>query len=293
MSIANFVPSVMATDILRALDTLLVYASPSIINTDYEGDISNVGDSVRINMLGDVTVKDYTKGNAIDAPEDLTDAQLTLYIDQAKYFNFAVNDIDKWQAQPGLREEAARRAAYGLRKALDSFVAAQYTDIDTGNFVGSTGSAITGFSGDSKKAYKQLTLLKQKLDDTDTPEDGRFVVVPTWYEGYLLNDDRVISYGTAGNVSRMQEGFKAADNGLIGRAAGFDVYRSTQVPNTSSTEYKVIAGHRSAWSRATQILETEAYRPEAHFSDAVKALHTYGAKVVRPSNLACLVATDA
>ena len=293
MSIANFVPSVWAADILRALQTLLVYANPAIINSDYEGDIASVGDSVRINMVGDVTVKDYTKGNDIDSPEDLTDAQLTLLIDQAKYFNFAVDDIDKRQAQNGLREEAAMRAAYGLRKALDSFVAAQYTDIATGNFVGSTGSAITGFSGDSKKAYKQLTLLKQKLDDTDTPEDGRFVVVPTWLEGYLLNDDRVISYGTPENRSAMRDGFKAGDNGLIGRAAGFDVYRSTLVPNSSSTEYKVIAGHRSAWSKAEQILETEAYRPEKRFADALKGLHVYGAKVVRPSNLACLVATDA
>ncbi len=293
MSIANFVASVWAADILRALQTLLVYANPAIINSDYEGDIASVGDSVRINMVGDVTVKDYTKGSDIDSPEDLTDAQLTLLIDQAKYFNFAVDDIDKRQAQNGLREEAAMRAAYGLRKALDSFVAAQYTDIDTGNFVGSTGSAITGFSSDSKKAYKQLTVLKQKLDDTDTPEEGRWVVVPTWFEGYLLNDDRVISYGTPENRTAMKEGFKAGDNGLIGRAAGFDVYRSTLVPNSSSTEYKVIAGHRSAWSKAEQILETEAYRPEKRFADALKGLHVYGAKVVRPSNLACLVATDA
>ena len=293
MSIANFVASVWAADILRALQTLLVYANPAIINSDYEGDIASVGDSVRINMVGDVAVKDYTKGSDIDSPEDLTDAQLTLLIDQAKYFNFAVDDIDKRQAQNGLREEAAMRAAYGLRKALDSFVAAQYTDIDTGNFVGSTGSAITGFSSDSKKAYKQLTVLKQKLDDTDTPEEGRWGVVPTWFEGYLLNDDRVISYGTPENRTAMKEGFKAGDNGLIGRAAGFDVYRSTLVPNSSSTEYKVIAGHRSAWSKAEQILETEAYRPEKRFADALKGLHVYGAKVVRPSNLACLVATDA
>ena len=75
-------------------------------------------------------------------------------------------------------------------------------------------------------------------------------------------------------------------------AAGFDVYRSNQVPNTSSAKYKIIAGHRSAWSRAQQILETEAYRPERRFADALKGLHVYGAKVVRPYNLACLVASD-
>ena len=113
-----------------------------------------------------------------------------------------------------------------------------------------------------------------------------------------LNKQGIPAAAIHGNKSQSArvaalEGFKAGDNGLIGRAAGFDVYRSTLVPNSSSTEYKVIAGHRSAWSKAEQILETEAYRPEKRFADALKGLHVYGAKVVRPSNLAYLVATDA
>ena len=89
-----------------------------------------------------------------------------------------------------------------------------------------------------------------------------------------------------------QNGMTAGENGLIGRAAGFDVYRSNQVPNVAGVKHKVIAGHRSAWSRAQQLLETEAYRPERRFADALKGLHVYGAKVVRPDNLACLVASD-
>lgn len=292
MSIVNFVPSVWAADILKALDTSLVYANPAIINTDYEGEISQAGDTVRITTLGDVTVKTYTKDADIDAPETLTDAQLTLTIDQQKYFNFQVDDIDKRQALQGLREEAARRTAYALRKAMDSFIAAKYTDIASGNFLGTEGAPITGFNASSIKAYNQLVSLKTLLDIADTPEDGRFVVVPPWYEGYLQMDDRAISYGTQANRDQMQNGLQAGDNGLIGRAAGFDVYRSNQVPNTASAKYKIIGGHRSAWSRAQQILETEAYRPQLRFADALKGLHVYGAKVVRPSNLACLIASD-
>ena len=292
MSIANFIPSVWSAEILRALDTLLVYANPAIINSDYEGEISQAGDSVRITMLGDVTVKDYSRDTDIDAPEALTDAQLTLLIDQQKYFNFAVDDIDQRQSNSDLRGEAARRAAYGLRKVMDSFVAALYSDIDTGNFLGSEGSPITGFSSTSTKAYDQLVDLNTKLNEDDTPEDGRFVVIPPWYEGYLEKDARFTGYGTAANRQTLENGLVAGDNGLIGRAAGFDVYRSNNVPNTASAKYKVIAGHKSAWSRAQQILETEAYRPERRFSDALKGLHVYGAKVVRPSNLACLVASD-
>lgn len=293
MSITNFIPSVWAADILRALDTLLVYANPAIINTDYEGEISAYGDSVRINLLGDVTVKSYARDTDMDAPEALTDAQLTLLVDQAKYFNFAIDDIDRRQSRSDLREEAARRAAYGLRKTMDSFIAGLYTEIASANFIGSDGSPTTGFSSTATKAYDTLVDLGVKLDGTDTPDDDRFAVLPPWYVGYLQKDSRFTGYGTAANRGQLERGMPAGENGVVGEAAGFTIYRSNQVPNVSSAKYKVIAGHRSAWSRAQQILETEAYRPERRFADALKGLHVYGAKVVRPSNLACLVASDA
>lgn len=286
MSINNFIPAVWAGSILKALDTKLVYASPAVMNTDYEGEISNAGDSVKITMLGDVTVKNYTRNTDIDPPEELTDAQLTLLIDQQKYFNFQVDDIDKRQAQGNLRREAASRAGYGLRKVMDGFAAGLYTDIDASNFIGSDAAPITGFVADPKVAYKNLVNLRTKLDDDDTPEDGRWVVVPPWYEGYLLQDDRFVSFGTSANREPLE-------NGRIGQAAGFEVFKSNQVPNVAGAKHKVIAGHPSAWSRAQQILETEAYRPERRFGDALKGLHVYGGKVVRPSNLAVLVATDA
>lgn len=292
MSIVNFVPSVWAADILRALDTLLVYGNPAIINTDYEGEIAQAGDTVKITMLGDVSVFDYTKDSDMQAPETLTDAALSLLIDQQKAFNFQVDDIDKRQALGGLREEAGRRAGYGLRKAMDSFIAGKYVDISAGQFIGSDASPVNGFNALSTKAYDQLVDLNTRLNQTDTPEDGRWVVIPPWYEGYLEKDLRFTGYGTAANRAQLENGMTAGENGLIGRAAGFDVYRSNQVPNVAGVKHKVIAGHRSAWSRAQQLLETEAYRPERRFADALKGLHVYGAKVVRPDNLACLVASD-
>lgn len=293
MSISNFIPSVWASEILRALDTLLVYANPDIINTDYEGDIANAGDTVRINMLGDVNIFDYTKDSDITAPQSLTDAQLTLAIDQQKAFNFIVDDIDKRQANADLRTEAARRAAYAVRKAVDSFVAGHYTEIDAGNFLGSDGAPITGFSALATKAYDQLVALGVLLDEDDTPEDGRFVVLPPWYCGYLQKDQRFTGYGTVGNREQLTKGMPAAENGLCGEAAGFRCYRSNQqVPNIAGAKWKIIAGHKSGWSMATQLTETVAFRPERRFGDAMKGLTVYGAKVVRPSNLACLVASD-
>lgn len=292
MSITNFIPSVWAADILKALDTLLVYASPMIMNSDYEGTIAAAGDTVRITTLGDVTIKTYTKNSDMDPPEELTDAELTLVVDQQKYFNFQVDDIDKRQALPGLREEAARRAAYGLRKVMDSYMAAKYTEAATANLIGDDTTPITGFNGTSTKMHDALVDLGTRLDNTDTPEDGRFAVLPPWAIGYIEKDPRWSSFGTTANRITLENGLTMNANGLAGRIAGFDVYKSNQVPNTAGAKYKIIAGHPDAWSRAQQILETEAYRPERRFADALKGLHVYGGKVIRPNQLAVLTATD-
>lgn len=291
-SLENFIPNVWAAKILKALDTALVY--PQLMSTDYEGDIKQVGDTVRINMIGDVTISSYTKNNDMNAPETLTDAQVLLRIDQAKYFNFQVDDVDAIQQQPKVFDEAARRAAYGLRKVTDSFCAALYTDISATNQIGSDGAPITGtWNTAGTQAYDRLVDLGVLLDNQDVPDDQRFVVVPPWFEAYLLKDNRFVSGATPEAIARLTQGRLDGQrgtgvNGYCGRAAGFDVYKSNQVPNTTATKYKIIAGHPMAWAYADQVTKVEGYRPEKRFADALKGLHVYGAKVVRPYALALL-----
>jgi hypothetical protein len=305
VSLENFIPSVWAGSILRALDTLLVYAQPAIINRDYEGDVAAQGDSVRINQIGDVTVNTYSKNADMNAPEALTDAQLVLKIDQAKYFNFQIDNIDRRQASVDQMDEAARRAAYGLRKAIDGYVGSLYTDISATNQIGSDASPITGtWNAAGTMAYDRLVDLAVMLDNQDVPEDGRFCVVPPWFEAYLLKDSRFVGFGTVAQDNRLASGSLGGrssgnpasqpNNGggtamaPVGRAAGFDVYKSNNVPNTTATKYKIIGGHPMAWSFVQQILDTRAYEPERRFADALKGLAVYGAKVVRPNALALL-----
>ena len=300
MTTENFIPSVWAGTLLQALDTALVYANPGVINRDYEGEIQAAGDTVKIEMLGDVTISNYSKNTDISSPEALTDAQLMLSINQQKYFNFQIDDIDKAQQKPKTMAEAMRRAAYGLRKAIDGFIASLYTDISATNVIGSDGSPITGtWLTGGTLAYDRLVDLGVLLDNADCPDDGRWVVVPPWFEAYLLKDQRFVGYGTAQQMELLMNGFKgesitqpnnggAPGNLPIGRAAGFDIYKSNQVPNSSQIRYKIIAGHPTAWSFAQQIMKTEAYTPEKRFADALKGLAVYGAKVLRPNCLAVL-----
>lgn len=282
MAIDNFIPKVYAAGVLSAEQTALVYGNPEVMNDKYEGEITKGGDVVKIRTLGDVTISDYDRNVDMATPETLSDAALELKIDQEKSFNFQEDDLDALQADTDLSAEAEERAGYALAKTADSFYASLHTDIDTGNFVGTDGAPKTDL-GTAGQAYKYLTDLAVLLDEAEVPEEDRWTVVPAWYHQQLELDTRFTGFGTAENRATLA-------NGKIGMAAGFTIYKSNQVPFvTSTTKFKIIAGHKRAWSKAEQLLKTEAYRMEKRFADGVKGLHVYGAKVVRPSQLAVAV----
>ncbi|MFG2380568.1 P22 phage major capsid protein family protein [Streptomyces avermitilis] len=272
-----FKPEVWAAQALVSLRKALVYAGPQIVNHDYEGEIKKVGDTVHIKMLGDVTVKTYTSGQDITY-EDVPDAEATLKVDQADYFAFKVDDIDRAQAGD---EMAARTdaASWKMAEKVDSYVAGLYTQVQSANVLPST--SIT--SGDA--AYNALVDLKVRLDECNVQANGRYVVVPSWYHGQLLKSTNFI------NAEKAADGGAALRNGQVGRAAGFDILMSNAVPIISGNDYAVMAGVRDAISFADQVTEIEPIRLQNTFASAVRGLHVYGAKVIRPDALAVLTAS--
>jgi len=277
----DFIPTVWAARLLVALEKALVYGQTNVCNRDYEGEIRKSGNTVKIASIGDVTVDDYTKDEDIADPESLTDAEQTLLIDQAKYFNFYVDSVDRAQQNVNVLDEAMRRSAWKLRDYADSFLATTIqAAVTVGNTIGTTGTPKVPTKDD---AYEYLVDLGVLLDEANAPIDGRFVIVPAWFHGLLLKDERFIKAGT-------RRSDVAIANGEVGEAAGFAILKSNNVPNTTGEKYKIIAGHSVATAYVEQIVDVQTYKPEKRFGDAVKGLHVYGAKVVRPTALAMLIA---
>src|ERR1044072_6993976 len=108
MAITNFIPEVWAAELLTSLKKALVFGD--VANHDYEGDISEAGDTVHIVSVNRPTIGDYVKNVTSINPETLTDAERTLVIDQCKYFAFEIDDVDARQAKGGLMSEAAMEA---------------------------------------------------------------------------------------------------------------------------------------------------------------------------------------
>jgi hypothetical protein len=284
MGLQSMIPQVWSARLMVNLDKSHVYGQSGVVNRDYEGEITAFGDTVKISQIGEITISNYTKNTALGTPQFLDAAQTVMVIDQAKAFNFAVDDIDQVQTKPKVMDRAMQRAAYGLSDTADQFLAAlMVAAVPSGNTVGTTGAPKTDL-GTAGKAYEYLLQLGTKLDEDDVPSEGRFAILPPWYFEQLGKDSTYLINGSpAGdNITR---------NGYQGQLAGFNLYKSNNVPNTgSSTLYKIVAGTDLATSFAEQIISVEGYRPEQYFSDAVKGLHVYGGKVVLPNALAMLIA---
>lgn len=288
MSVTNFIPTIWSARLLAHLDNVHVYAK--LVNRDYEGEIKNFGDTVKINQIGDIAIKDYTKGTDIADPDDLDGSQTTLTINQAKYFNFAIDDVDNAQTNPKLMDEAMKRAAYGMNDVTDAFIA-NLMAVGAINNGKNLGSDATPLVPTADTAYDMLVDLGTDLTEKNIPRVGRWVVVPAWFHGLLLKDKRFVGNGTDYNKALIE-------GGEVGVAAGFTVHLSNNVPFTTATDettkvttaskYKIVGGTNLVATYAEQILKTEAFRPEKRFSDAVKGLHVYGAKVTQGKGLSVL-----
>lgn len=280
MAVDTFIPEVWNAELLVALRKSLIFGQSNVSNRDYEGDISQFGDTVHIGSLTSPSIADYVKNVTAINPATLTTTDQTLLIDQAKYFAFEVDDVDMRQVRDGgqLLTKAASDAAHKLADTADAFLAGLMAT-NAGTVL--TAADITGASPGG--AFKVLINMRVALDKNKVPSEGRFAVVSPEFYAVLLQDPRFIDasqYGTNAPIM----------NGEVGRALGFSVVVSLNLPaGTAGTPPEVsnfvVAGHRMATTFAEQISKTEAYRPESSFSDAIKGLHLYGAKVVRPEAL--------
>lgn len=287
MAITNFVPEIWSSSLLVNLRDQLVYGG--LCNRNYEGDIADAGDKVNITSFADPATRAYTKNTDITW-DVLTDSTQQLVINQARYFAFSVDDIDRRQALSGFVEETTLGASYNLATDADTYIvglmSAGVSASNPDNVLANATSV------DADDAYDLLVDLRTTLTRSKTPVQGRWVVVPPEFYAKLLQDDRFIRADAAGTTAGLR-------NGMVGRAAGFDVIESNTVPEedldgtgTGTAEgFAIIAGHSMATTYAEQIAKVKAVDLQDQFGEGIKGLHLYGAKVVRPAQLAKVLVT--
>lgn len=279
MAVTNFVPEIYSARILSNLRNVSV--AGAICNRDYEGDTTS-GDEVKITSVVQPTISSYTGADM--TLEDIDDATRSLLLDQKKAFNFYLDDVERAQAVSGgaILNAAIDEASYGLADTLDAYVlaligAGASASVPDHQVAEATISTAAG-------AYDALVAWSVLLTKAKVSKVGRYAVVTPDFYGLIQKDSRFVGAGDAMSAD-------IRTNGLIGRAAGFQVFESNNLPDGpgAGAGKLMLAGSTTATTLAEQVRKVEAFRVEKKFGDGVKGLHVYGAKVTRPT---ALVAAD-
>lgn len=287
MAITNFIPKLWSAAVQVPFEKSLVFGQPTVANRKYEGMIRSQGDTVNITTISDPTIRAYDKTTDITV-EDLTDGNLKLLIDQGDYFAFRVNDVDRVQAAGDFESPATQRAGFGLKDKVDLYIASLFNltaanggphnDNRLGNVSVINGTG-TGKPGAGQTTpWNVLVDLQNRLNKKSVPTDGRYAIIDPDFLSALEHDPRFSRVDASGSPETLR-------NGLVGRAAGFDILVSNNTVKAASRSL-VVAGIPDALSFANQLTETEALRTEGRFADLVRGLNIYGAKITRPDGVA-------
>lgn len=274
MAVTSFIPELWEARLLAHLDK--AHVATAFVNRDYEGEIKQKGDTVHVNQLGDITVRDYTPGTAITV-EDLATTDQTLVIDQDKYWAFKVEDLDKVQVAGPMVDAAMSRAAYKTVDKVDTDIFAEIAG--AAKAANTIGTAANKIALTVQNVYSNILKLKTKLDNANVATVGRKLAITPDIEALLLEDNRFVAAG-------VQESEERLENGYVGRVAGFDVYITLNLPANT-----VIATVPSATSFAEQLVSTEAIRSETAFADIVRGHDVYGVKTFQADAVAKLLYT--
>ena len=293
-----FLPSIYSRKVLNFFRKSSVVEA--ITNTDYAGEISAYGDSVKIIKEPVISVSDYTR-NSDTTETRLTDQEINLVVDSAKAFKFIVDDIESNMSHVNFKEVATSSAAYALRDSYDAAViASMFSGVSTsspdhvlgadaaaatqtmGQHQGGSNSIdLTGSDGTGADPLDVMAFMAKLLDEQNVPEEGRwFVAPPAWYEQLSQSGSKLMSVD-------FNAGQGSIRNGLVssGKLRGFDMYKSNNIAAASTASGKVLAGHISSTATAQTIISTETLRDPTSFGDIVRGLHVYGSKVLRPEAL--------
>ena len=293
-----FLPSIYSRKVLNFFRKSSVVEA--ITNTDYAGEISAYGDSVKIIKEPVISVSDYTR-NTDTTETRLTDQEINLVVDSAKAFKFIVDDIESNMSHVNFKEVATSSAAYALRDSYDAAVIANmFSGVSTSSpdhVIGADAAAatqtmgqhqggsnsidLTGSDGTGTDPLDVMAFMAKLLDEQNVPEEGRwFVAPPAWYEQLSQSGSKLMSVD-------FNAGQGSIRNGLVssGKLRGFDMYKSNNIAAPSTAGGKVLAGHISSTATAQTIISTETLRDPTSFGDIVRGLHVYGSKVLRPEAL--------
>lgn len=298
----TFIPEVWSGKLIEKFYAATVLGA--IANTDYEGEIKNQGDLVKIRQRPTISIANYSSMLDLAVQRPSAGVQ-DLLIDQGKYFNLALDDVMEVQEDIDQLSIWAEDAAEQMKIAVDTDILADVTDaageganiaganrgltagaisgaLDLGigatpQFVSSNGLGDNsgGLATTPEKIIDYIIKCGQVLDEQNIPESGRFMVIPAWLSARIKRSELK-------DASLSGDGTSILRNGRLGMIDRFTLYLSNLLlPATGTpTAYPVLFGTTAALTFAAQFTKMETIRSERSFSNLLRGLQVYGYKVV-------------
>ena len=310
----SFIPEIWSGKLQAKFYDNTVLAA--IANTDWEGDIKDQGDRVKIRTVPNITIRNYEKGQTLTNEVPVANV-IDLNIDKGKYFSVVADDVDKIQSDLRLMDIFANDAAQQMKIAVDTDVlSGLVTQAATANrgfgagridggiplgdgfnaTVGSrrsvaidpTTSAGSGSTSTRRTPLDYLIDMGQVMDEQNLPESGRYVVVPAWFAAMFKKGDLRNAQISGDDVS-------IARNGRVGEVDRFTIYVSNLLPfqnsiadsnaGTGKRAFHIFAGVKEGLTFASQVTKVERLRAQTTFGDIMRGLNVYGYRVVTPNAL--------
>lgn len=279
----TFIPEIWSGKLIEKFYSATVLAA--IANTDYEGEIKDKGDKVKIRTKPTITIRDYTTDTNLQV-ERPGSSTVELTIDYAKYFNEVLDDVMELQSDLNQLSMWADDASEQLKINIDTAVLALIdAGVDSHN-KGATaglksGNIDLGVAGTPAVLTPQTVLnyivdLGTVLDEQNIPETGRWLTIPPWVSGMIKKSD-------IRNASISGDGVSLLRNGRLGMIDRFTLYASNLLPTAtegSATASRIFAGHPHGLTFASQISKVETLRSENTFGTLLRGLQVYGVKVL-------------
>ena len=272
MSYNNFVPKIWSKAINRELERAMVFAEDC--NRQYEGDVKQMGDTVKILGVGKPTITKQVGGSIIlDDAETVEDTSVEMVINRIAYFNYLVDDIDRRQAVGGLMDALSKESSEGVANAMDEDIAA-LAALDDAPKLYKTTKAVT-----VENILDEFDLAVEKLMENDVkPETKIVATVSPWVKTLLRK-----AY-----VQLDTDNSEMIKNGYVGRYNNLYIKVSNNTHKNTDNGSDIMIRTQRAVAFANPLTHVEPYRPEKRFADAVKGFVLYGTKIVRPKEMIVL-----
>jgi hypothetical protein len=294
----NFIPEIWSGKLIENFYDATVLAA--ISNTDYEGEIRNMGDTVNIRTTPEITIRDYVKGQTLTV-ENPDKPKLQLVIDKGEYFACVEDDVDKVQSDINLMDTWSKDASERMKIKIDQRVLTDLLpDVASTNRGATAGAISASFNlgittapltvtkdgaGSTTSVIDLLVDIGTVLDEANAPEGNRFVVIPAKMAGLIKKSELK-------DASLTGDGTSIIRNGRLGMIDRLTVYVSHNLKRASvggATEFSVIAGHKMGFTFASQMTNMETIRAESTFGNIIRGLQVYGYKVTKGEALATAI----